>query len=81
MTDRVINKHTFVEIDQHPPGAEWRIYMNVERAYREVRGEPFDAPWDQAETLDEIYGVAVARDITPVFGGCSLHRRRSAILQ
>jgi cyclase len=53
------------------PYADWlspeRIYMNVERAYREFRGEPFDAPWDQAETIDEIYGVAVARDITPVF--------------
>jgi cyclase len=53
------------------PYANWlcaeRIFMNVERAYREFRGESFDAPWDQMQTLDEIYGVARARGITPVF--------------
>ena len=53
------------------PYADWlcpeRIYMNVERAYREFRGEPFDAPWDQAKTFDEIYAVAVARGIDPNF--------------
>jgi len=53
------------------PYADWlcpeRIYMNVERAYREFRGESFDAPWDQAKTFDEIYAVAVARGIDPNF--------------
>ena len=53
------------------PYADWlcpeRIYMNIERAYREFRGEPFDQPWDQASTFDKIYGIAVARDINPSF--------------
>lgn len=53
------------------PYADWlcpeRIYMNVERAYREFRGEPIDAPWDQAKTFDEVYGVAVARGLEPNF--------------
>ena len=53
------------------PYADWlcpeRIYMNVERAYREFRGDPQDEPWDQAQTFDEIYNVAKARGITPVF--------------
>ena len=53
------------------PYADWlcpeRIYMNVERAYREFRGEPFDQPWDQAKTFAEVYGVAVARGIPPNF--------------
>jgi glyoxylase-like metal-dependent hydrolase (beta-lactamase superfamily II) len=53
------------------PYADWlcpeRIYMNVERAYREFRSEPFDQPWDQAKTFDEIYGVALARGINPNF--------------
>jgi cyclase len=38
------------------PYAEWRaparLYMNVERAYREFRNEPPDAPWDSAATFD-----------------------------
>ena len=37
--------------------------MNVERAYREFRNEPPDAPWDQAATFDAIYQVAKAKDI------------------
>ena len=53
------------------PYAEWlspeRIYLNVERAYREFRNEPFDKPWDQAKTFDEIYRVARARGIVPTF--------------
>ncbi len=53
------------------PYADWlcpeRIYMNVERAYREFRNEPFDQPWDQSRTFDEIYEVAVARGINPNF--------------
>jgi glyoxylase-like metal-dependent hydrolase (beta-lactamase superfamily II) len=51
-------------IDYGPYG-EWRaparLYMNVERAYREFRGEPADAPWDSAATFDAIYRVAKAR--------------------
>lgn len=46
---------------------EWRaparLYMNVERAYREFRNEPPDAPWDTAGTFDAIYQVAKARGI------------------
>ena len=53
------------------PYADWlcpeRIYMNVERAYREFRGEAFDEPWDQLETFDEMYAVAMARGIAPTF--------------
>jgi cyclase len=53
------------------PYADWlcpeRIFMNVERAYREFRGESFDQPWDQAKTFDEVYGVAKARGISPNF--------------
>jgi cyclase len=53
------------------PYADWlcpeRIYLNVERAYREFRGEPFDLPWDQAGTFDDILAVAKARGIDPNF--------------
>jgi cyclase len=46
---------------------EWRaparLYMNVERAYREFRNEPPDAPWDTAATFDAIYEVAKAKRI------------------
>ena len=53
------------------PYVDWispeRIYLNVERAYREFRGEPQDKPWQQARTFDAIYAVAKARGITPVF--------------
>jgi cyclase len=53
------------------PYADWlcpeRIYLNVERAYREFRGESFDKPWDQAKTFDEIFGVANSRGLTPAF--------------
>jgi hypothetical protein len=63
-------RHAGEKIDLGPY-ADWlcpeRIYMNIERAYREFRGEPFDQPWDQAETFDEIYALAVARDIEPNF--------------
>jgi cyclase len=49
------------------PYADWvapaRIYMNVERAYRELRSEPGDAPWDASKTFDEIYKVAKSRGI------------------
>jgi cyclase len=49
------------------PYGEWRaparLYMNVERAYREFRNEPPDAPWDMAGTFDAIYEVAKAKGI------------------
>jgi cyclase len=53
------------------PYAKWRaparLYANVERAYREFRTEPPDAPWDTAKTLDELYRVAKARGIEVEF--------------
>ena len=41
--------------------------MNVERAYREFRKEPADAPWDTAATFDALYDVAAARGIPVEF--------------
>jgi cyclase len=47
------------------PYAGWRaparLYANVERAYREFRSEPADAPWDMMATFDAIHEVAKAR--------------------
>jgi hypothetical protein len=37
--------------------------MNVERAYREFRDEPPDAPWDSAKTFDAIYEIAQTKGI------------------
>jgi len=51
-------------IDLGPYGAwrgQARLYVNVERAYRELRGAPADAPWDMTATFDSIYEVARAR--------------------
>jgi len=49
------------------PYGEWhapaRLYMNAERAYREFRNEPPDAPWDAAKTFDAIYKLAKAKRI------------------
>ncbi len=49
------------------PYGEWaapaRLYMNVERAYREFRKDPFDAPWNTPATFDAIYEVAKAKKI------------------
>jgi glyoxylase-like metal-dependent hydrolase (beta-lactamase superfamily II) len=49
------------------PYGEWRaparLFMNVERAYREFRNEPPDAPWDTPATFDAIYEVATAKGI------------------
>jgi glyoxylase-like metal-dependent hydrolase (beta-lactamase superfamily II) len=49
------------------PYSAWRaparIYLNVERAYREFRNEPEDARWDSAKSFDSIYEVAKARGI------------------
>jgi glyoxylase-like metal-dependent hydrolase (beta-lactamase superfamily II) len=57
-------------IDLGPYG-EWRgsarVYLNVERAYREFRGEAFDAHWDAAKSFDSIYEVAKARGIALEF--------------
>jgi glyoxylase-like metal-dependent hydrolase (beta-lactamase superfamily II) len=53
------------------PYGEWRaparLYMNVERAYREFRNDPPDAPWDTAGTFDAIYKVAKAKGIEVEF--------------
>jgi len=58
------------QIDFGPYGA-WRaparIYLNVERAYREFRNEPEDKPWDSAKSFDSIYKVAKARGIQMEF--------------
>ena len=40
-----------------------RLYLNVERAYREFRKEPADAPWDKAMCFDVICDVAKARGL------------------
>jgi cyclase len=49
------------------PYGQWRaparLYMNVERAYREFRHEPPDASWDSSKTFDAIYEVARAKGI------------------
>jgi glyoxylase-like metal-dependent hydrolase (beta-lactamase superfamily II) len=58
------------KIEFGPYGA-WRaparLYMNVERAYREFRGEAADAPWDKAATFDAIYHVAKAKGVPVEF--------------
>jgi len=49
------------------PYGQWRAparhYMNVERAYREFRSEPPDAPWDKPAVFDAIFEVAKAKGI------------------
>ena len=53
------------------PYGEWRaparLYLNVERAYREFRNEPSDAPWDLAATFDAVYKVAKAKRVEVEF--------------
>jgi glyoxylase-like metal-dependent hydrolase (beta-lactamase superfamily II) len=53
------------------PYAGWhspaRLYMNVERAYRELRNDAADLPWDHAKTIDAIHAVARARGIEVEF--------------
>lgn len=53
------------------PYSEWRaparLYMNVERAYREFRNEAPDVPWDSPATFDAIYQVAKAKGIEVEF--------------
>jgi cyclase len=57
-------------IDFGPYGA-WRgparLYLNVERAYREFRNEPADAHWDAAATFDAVYKVAKAKGLQVEF--------------
>jgi cyclase len=49
------------------PYAEWkapaRLLINVERAYREFRGEPTDAPWELPKIFDSTYHLAKARGL------------------
>ena len=47
--------------------APGRVYMNVERAYRELRGDEADLPWDRAATFDAIYEVARAKGLPVEF--------------
>ena len=58
------------KIDFGPYGT-WRsparLYMNVERAYREFRHEATDAPWDHAKVFDAILAVAKAKGIEAEF--------------
>jgi hypothetical protein len=53
------------------PSAEWkapaRLYMNVERAYREFRNSAPDAPWDKPATFDAIYKLAKAKGVKQEF--------------
>jgi glyoxylase-like metal-dependent hydrolase (beta-lactamase superfamily II) len=44
-----------------------RLYLNVERAYREFRNEAEDAPWDSAKSFDAIYAVARSRGMQVEF--------------
>jgi len=58
------------KIDFGPYGswkAPARLYLNVERAYREFRNEPPDAEWDKPAVFDAVYKVAKARDIAIEF--------------
>jgi glyoxylase-like metal-dependent hydrolase (beta-lactamase superfamily II) len=53
------------------PYGDWRaparLFMNVERAYREFRGEPAGAPWDKPATFDDIYRVTKTKGIPVEF--------------
>jgi len=53
------------------PYAEWlapaRLFMNVERAYREFKNIPMDAPWDSPATFDAIFKLAKAKGVKPEF--------------
>ena len=41
--------------------------MNVERAYRELRNQSADAPWDHAQAFDAVLAVARAKGIPVEF--------------
>jgi len=53
------------------PYREWRaparLFMNVERAYREFRNEPPDAPWDKPATFDAMREASTARGVPVEF--------------
>jgi cyclase len=53
------------------PFAQWhspaRLYLNVERAYREFRNQPVDTRWDMARAFDGVYEVARFRGLENVF--------------
>jgi glyoxylase-like metal-dependent hydrolase (beta-lactamase superfamily II) len=53
------------------PYSEWkapaRLFINVERAYREFREEPTDAPWELPKIFDSIYHLAKARGLPVEF--------------
>jgi len=53
-----------IDLDRY---GEWkapaRLVINVERAYREFRNEPTDAPWDLAKIFDGMYHLAKKRDL------------------
>ena len=53
------------------PYARWhgpaRLYMNVERAFREFRNEAADTPWDHAKVFDAVLAVAKAKGIEVEF--------------
>ena len=58
------------KIDFGPYGgwkAAARLFMNVERAYREFRNEATDAPWDHAKVFDAVLAVAKAKGIEVEF--------------
>jgi hypothetical protein len=58
------------KIDFGPYGgwrAPARLYMNVERAYRELRHEAADAPWDHAKVFDAVLAVAKSKGIEVEF--------------
>jgi glyoxylase-like metal-dependent hydrolase (beta-lactamase superfamily II) len=44
-----------------------RLYMNVERAYREFRHEAAGKPWDHAKVFDAVLAVARAKGIAVEF--------------
>jgi glyoxylase-like metal-dependent hydrolase (beta-lactamase superfamily II) len=44
-----------------------RLFMNVERAYREFRHEAADEPWDHAQVFDAVLAVAKAKGIAVEF--------------
>jgi cyclase len=53
------------------PYAGWhspaRLHMNVERAYRELRSDAADAPWDHAKVFDAMLAVAKAKGVAVEF--------------
>jgi glyoxylase-like metal-dependent hydrolase (beta-lactamase superfamily II) len=58
------------KIDFGPYGgwrAPARLFMNVERAYRDLRSEAADAPWSRAAVFDAVLEVARARGLEVEF--------------